>query len=98
MYGLPEDLSLDEDGHPLCQTDLRMCSWNYDKNKCHKFRCPLACGHITEYSCASECSKSAYERTVHIQDDYYAFCTMIIGICIHLDAWYKNLSIAEWAS
>ncbi len=144
--GLPEDLSLDKDGHPLCQADFQMCSWGYDKNKGRKFRCPLACGRIKECPYASGCSKSTYGRTVYLQndsdlrfhpkiprgseqyqsiykertacervnnrvlndyhlqdlkirrDDHYAFWTMIIGICIHLDAWYKNLNLSEQAA
>lgn len=37
----------------------------------------------------------------HLQDlkirgnDHFSFWTMIIGICIHLDAWYKMSSIAK---
>ena len=146
LDGLPEDISLDQDGHPLCRAGFRMCRWGYDKNKGRKFRCPLACGRVTKCPCASECSKSTYGRTIHIQndsdlrfhpriprdseqyrsiykertacervnnrvlndyhlqdlkirrDDHYAFWTMIIGICIHLDAWYKKLNMAEQAA
>lgn len=29
--GLPDDISLDKDAHPLCRAGLRMCSWEYDK-------------------------------------------------------------------
>lgn len=142
MEGIPEDISLDKDGHPLCQAGFRMCSWGCDKNKGHKFRCPLACDRITECPCATECSTSSYGRTVYIQndsdlrfhpriprdseqyqsiykertacervnnrvlndyhlqdlkirrDDHYAFWTMVIGICIHLDAWYKKQNMA----
>ena len=144
--GLPEGISLDQDGHPLCRAGFRMCSWGYDKNKGHKFRCPLACGRVTECPYASECSKSTYGRTIymhndsdlrfhpriprgseqyqsiykertacervnnrvlndyHLQDlkirrdDHYAFWTMVIGICIHLDAWYKKLNTKEQAT
>lgn len=46
-----------------------MCSWGCDKNKSHKFRCPMSCGRITEGSCASECSESTYGRTVYIHND-----------------------------
>ena len=142
--GLPDDISLDKEAHPLCRAGLRMCSWGYDKNKdAQKFRCPLACGRVQECPCSSECKKSSYGRTVYIKngsdlrfhpriprdseqyktiysersacermndrvlnnyhlqelkirgDDHFAFWTMIIGICIHLDAWYKMNSRAE---
>ena len=142
--GLPDDISLDKDAHPLCRAGLRMCSWGYDKNKdAQKFRCPLACSRVKECPCSSECRKSSYGRTVyiknssdlrlhpriprdseeyktiysersacermndrvlnnyHLQDlkirgnDHFSFWTMIIGICIHLDAWYKMSSMAE---
>lgn len=137
--GLPDDISLDKDGHPLCRAGFRMCRWGFDKNKQgYKFRCPLACGRISECPSVSECSKSAYGRTVYIhtstdlrlhpriprnseqyqsiykertacervnnrvlndyhllelkirRDDHYSFWTMIIGVCIHLDAWCKK--------
>ena len=32
------------------------------------------------------------------RDDHYAFWTMVIGICIHLDAWYKKLNTKEQAT
>lgn len=144
--GLPDDISLDKDAHPLCRAGLRMCSWGYDKNKdAQKFRCPLACNRVKECSCSSECQKSSYGRTVYIKngsdlrihpriprdseqyktiysersacermndrvlnnyhlqdlkirsDDHFSFWTMIIGICIHLDAWYKMSSMAKQA-
>ena len=139
--GLPDDVSLDKEAHPLCRAGLRMCSWGYDKNKdARKFRCPLACGRVQECPFSPECKKSSYGRTVYIKnssdlrfhpriprdseqyktiynersacermndrvlnnyhlqelrirgDDHFAFWTMIIGICIHLDAWYKMSS------
>lgn len=144
--GLPDDISLDKDAHPLCQAGLRMCSWGYDKNKdAQKFRCPLACNRVKECPCSSECRKSSYGRTVYIKnssdlrlhpriprdseeyktiysersacermndrvlnnyhlqdlkirgDDHFSFWTMIIGMCIHLDAWYKMSSMAKQA-
>lgn len=142
--GLPDDISMDKDAHPLCRAGLRMCSWGYDKNKdAQKFRCPLACSRVQECPCSSECRKSSYGRTVYIKngsdlrfypriprdseqyktiysersacermndrvlnnyhlqdlkirgDDHFSFWTMIIGICIHLDAWYKMNSMAK---
>lgn len=39
--GLPDDISLDNEAHPLCRADHRMCNWGYDKNKnAQKYRCP----------------------------------------------------------
>lgn len=32
------------------------------------------------------------------RNDHHTFWIMIIGICIHLDAWYKNLSVTEQAA
>lgn len=144
--GLPDDISLDKDAHPLCRAGLRMCSWGYDKNKdAQKFRCPLACNRVKECPCSPECRKSSYGRTVYIKnssdlrlhpriprdseeyktiysersacermndrvlnnyhlqdlkirgDDHFSFWTMIIGICIHLDAWYKMSGMAKQA-
>lgn len=142
--GLPKDITLDKDGHPLCMAGFRMCRWGFDKNKqAHKYRCPLVCGRIEECPCSSECSKSSYGRTIYLQidadlrfspriprgseqyktiykertacervnnrvlndyhlldlkirgDDHYSFWTMIIGVCIHLDAWYKKQRISK---
>ena len=142
--GLPDDISLDNEAHPLCRAGHRMCSWGYDKNKnAQKYRCPLACGRVSECPFSPECKKSSYGRTVYIKndsdlrfhpriprdsdqyktiynersaservnnrilndyhlqelkirgDDHFSFWTMIIGICIHLDAWYKMNNRAE---
>lgn len=41
MDDLPEDISLDKDGHPLCQAGFQI-SWGYDKNKDRKFLWPVA--------------------------------------------------------
>lgn len=137
--GLPEDISLDKTGHPLCMAGHRMCSWGYDRNKdARKYRCPLKCGRIGECPCTEKCSKSSYGRTIYIKtgaslrfhpriprdsagykniysertacervnnrvlndyhlqgmkirgDDHFSFWTMVICICIHLDARYKT--------
>lgn len=144
MDGLPDDISLDNEAHPLCRAGHRMCNWGYDKNKnAQKYRCPLACGRVSECPFSPECKKSSYGRTVYIKndsdlrfhpriprdsdqyktiynersaservnnrilndyhlqelkirgDDHFSFWTMIIGICIHLDAWYKMNNRAE---
>lgn len=142
--GLPKDITLDKSGHPLCKAGFRMCSWGFDKNKqAQKYRCPMACGRVTQCHCSSECSKSSYGRTVYLPlhadlrfspriprdseqyqsiykertacervnnrvlndyhllslkirgDDHYSFWTMIIGVCIHLDAWYKKRNLSK---
>lgn len=142
--GIPEDISLDKDGHPLCQAGFRMCGWGYDKSKqAHKFRCPMACKKMDNCPCSEQCSKSSYGRTVYIPtdgnprfhpriprdseqyqsiykertacervnnrilndyhllelkihgDDHYSFWTMIIGVCLHMNAWYKQQQMMQ---
>lgn len=134
---IPDHITIDKDGTPLCSAGFRMVSWGYDPSKhAVKWRCPSAVGKIEACSCI--CSESPYGRTVHakpswdirlytpvprgtpeykriynnrtscerinnrILNDYglhsmrihtkkhYSFMTMIICICIHLDAWYKQ--------
>lgn len=135
--GLPSDITLDKNGHPLCKAGYKMYHWGYDRNKdADKYRCPCKCtsSGICDCPCREECSKSRYGRTVYIKrkddlrfhpriprgsveytriyaertacervnnrvlndyhlqdlkirgDDHYSFWTMIIGLCIHLDA------------
>lgn len=135
---LPEDISLDADGYPLCKAGFRMYHSGYDKVKhAVKYRCPYKCGKVCECPCSGECSPTRYGRTIYLKtsrnlrfhpriprgtelyrsiykertacervndrvlndyylqelkirgDDHYSFWTMIIGICIHLDAWFK---------
>lgn len=135
---LPEGITLDSDGYPLCKAGFRMYHCGYDKVKhAIKYRCPYKCGKVCECPCAGECSDTSYGRTVYLKigrnlrfhpriprgtdlyrsiysertacervndrvlndyhlqemmirgDDHYSFWTMIIGICIHLDAWFK---------
>lgn len=134
---IPDKISTDKDGTPICQAGYRMVCWGYDKSK-HgtKYRCPYVMGKVDACSCV--CSKSSYGRTIHMKTDWdlrlytpvprgtekwkeiyknrtctervnnrilnnyglhamrihtkkhYSFMTMIICICIHLDAWYKQ--------
>ena len=141
IEGLPEDITLDKNGHPHCKAGYKMYGWGYDKNKdAYKYRCPVKCksSGICKCSCQSECSKSNYGRTVYIKGkndlrfhpriprgssqyaeiysertaservnnrvlndyhlldlkirgvDHYLFWSVVIGICIHLDARYKT--------
>ena len=136
--GLPEDIKLNKQSHPICLGNVEMSPWGYDKIKeAYKYRCPMKCGRLAECPHASKCSKSEYGRTVYIKkngdlrffpkiprdsekfkdiyrhrtscervnnrvlndyhlqrmmirgDDHFAFWTMVIGVCIHLDAWMK---------
>jgi hypothetical protein len=137
--GLPDDISLDKQGHPHCMSGAEMQNWGYDSWKeSVKYRCPLACGKISDCPCREKCSKSEYGRTFHLKtngdlryftkiprdsqlyrdtysertayerinnrvlNDYhlhdmkirctmrFSFWTMVIGICIHLDAREKS--------
>lgn len=73
--GLPGDVSLDKDAHPLCRQ-----------------------------VCACERMNVRVLNNYHLQDleirgdDHFSFWTMIIGICIHLDAWYRMRSTAKQAA
>ena len=136
---IPDRITTDPDGTPVCQAGHRMVSCGYDRSK-HgiKYRCPYVMGKVD--SCDCVCSKSAYGRTIHMKTDWdlrlytpvprgtekwkdtyknrscterinnrilnnyglhamrihtkkhYSFMTMIICICIHLDAWYKQIT------
>lgn len=57
----------------------------------------------TIYSERSACERmnDRVLNNYHLQDlkirgdDHFSFWTMIIGICIHLDAWYKMSSMSK---
>lgn len=67
--GLPDDISLDKEAHPLCRAGHHMCCWGYDKNKdAQKYRCPLACDRVAECPFSSECGRGSYGRTVYIKN------------------------------
>lgn len=136
---IPDSVSIDKDGTPLCMAGLRMVNWGYCQQKhSRKWRCPLACGKVDSCPCKQECSPSSYGRCVYIKpgwdirlytpvprgteeykkiynnrtscervnnrvlNDYHlhdmgihtrkrcSFFTMIICICIHLDARLKK--------
>lgn len=135
---IPDSITIDTDGTPLCNAGHRMVCWGYDKGKhSTKWRCPLAVGRVS--SCDCPCSRSSYGRTIYTKPSWdirlytpvprgtpewkttynnrsstervnnrilnhyglhammihtkkhYSFMTMIICICIHLDAWYKKM-------
>ena len=137
--GLPDDISLDKNGHPHCMSGAEMHFWGYDSWKeADKYRCPMVCGKIGDCPCRDKCSQSNYGRTIYLKkngdlryfpkiprdsklyqaiysertacerinnrvlNDYhlhdmkirgtvhFSFWTMIIGICIHLDAQEKS--------
>ena len=139
--GLPPDITMGKDAHPICRAGKKMICWGYDRNKdATKYRCPCKCGKTENSPCpfANKCSNSNYGRTVYIKsnDDlrfhtsiprdseqynkiysertaserannrilnnyhlqelktrgvnHLAFWTMIICVCIHMDAWKKT--------
>ncbi len=136
---IPDSISIDADGTPLCMAGFRMVDWGYCKQKhSRKWRCPLACGKTDSCPCKEKCSSSSYGRCVYTKPDWdirlyppvprgtdeykkiynnrtscervnnrvlndyhlhdmgihtrkrYSFFTMIICICIHLDARLKK--------
>lgn len=136
---IPDSISIDQDGTPLCMAGFRMVNWGYCKQKhSRKWRCPLACGKTDFCPCREKCSSSSYGRCVYTKPDWdirlytpvprgtveykkiynnrtscerlnnrvlndyhlhdmgihtrkhYSFFTMIICICIHLDARIKK--------
>lgn len=139
---LPEALTIDKDGTPLCPCGKRMIYDGFCKDRSRmKWRCPAAVGKCEQ--CQAPCSPSPYGRVIYtkpswdvrlftpvprgtaeytsiykkrtcterinnrILNDYglhsmivhtakrNAFMMTIIGICIHLDARYKQLAMAE---
>ena len=137
---IPDTISFDKNGTPLCQEGLRMVPNGYDKSQgCLMRRCPLGIQHAekcknncsnSKYGCviktkadwdirlytAVPCGTEAYKKIYNqrtaterinnrILNDYglhrlkihrkehYSFLTTIIGICIHLDARYKQLMV-----
>ena len=98
----PADITFDKTGHPFCPAGHKMCPWGNDPIKdAHKYRCPLKCGRIDSCPHTRKCSPGKYGRTIYIKNhgdlqqlkirgrDHFSFWTMLIGICIHLDARYK---------
>lgn len=68
---IPESISIDKDGTPLCMAGHRMVNWGYCKQKhSRKWRCPLACGKIGSCPCRETCSPSPYGRCVYTKPDW----------------------------
>ena len=68
---IPDSISIDEDGTPLCMAGLRMVNWGYCKQKhSRKWRCPLACGKTDSCPSREKCSPSAYGRCVYTKPDW----------------------------
>lgn len=68
---IPDSISIDGDGTPLCMAGFRMVNWGYCKQKhSRKWRCPLACGKISSCSCKEKCSASPYGRCVYTKPDW----------------------------
>lgn len=138
---IPDSITIDKDGTPLCQEKLRMLPNGYDKSSGYlMWRCPFGKQHCSK--CRNSCTSSKYGRVIktrpewdirlytevprgtdaykkiynqrtaterinnRILNDYglhrmmihtkkhYSFMTTIIGICIHLDARYKQSQMA----
>lgn len=134
---IPYTITIDKDGTPLCQENLRMNPNGYDKSSGYlMWRCPYGKDHCSK--CRNSCTDSRYGRIIktrpewdirlytevprgsdaykkiynqrtaterinnRILNDYglhrmmihtkehYSFMTTMIGICIHLDACYKQ--------
>ena len=68
---IPESISIDKDGTPLCMAVHRMVNWGYCKQKhSRKWRCPLTCGKIGSCPCRETCSPSPYDRCVYTEPDW----------------------------
>ena len=134
---IPDTITIDRDGTPICQEKKRMVPNGYDKSSGYlMWRCPFGKDHCTK--CKNSCTSSKYGRVIktrpewdirlyteiprgtetykriynqrtaterinnRILNDYglhrmmihtkkhYSFMTTMIGICIHLDARYKQ--------
>ena len=141
---IPDSISIDKDGTPLCMAGFRMVNWGYCRQKhSRKWRCPPVCGRVDSCPCKEKCSSSPYGRCVYAKPDrdirlytpvprgtgeykeiysnrtsckrvnnrvlndyhlhdmgihtrkWYSFFTMIICICIHLDARLKKRTKQE---
>lgn len=67
---LPVPLSVNENGVPLCPSDLPMLNWGFNQQRCRiKWRCPL---YKNRSKCAKshECSPSKYGRVVYTKPDW----------------------------
>lgn len=68
---IPDSITIDKDGTPLCRAGLRMVNWGYCKQKhSRKWRCPLACGKVGSCPCKEDCSPSSYGRCVYTKPEW----------------------------
>lgn len=58
----------DDDRIPICNAGFKMIPWGYDQTRLRtKYRCPLACGKVSDCPCRQDCSSSDYGKTVYIK-------------------------------
>ncbi len=68
---IPDPISIDKDGTPLCLAGYRMVNRGYCKQKhSRKWRCPLACGKVDSCPCKEKCSPSPYGRCVYTKPEW----------------------------
>lgn len=68
---IPDKITIDDDGTPLCHAGFRMVNWGYSPARNdRKWRCPLKCGRVDTCSCQSSCSTSHYGRVVYTKPDW----------------------------
>lgn len=68
---IPDRITIDTDGTPLCQAGFRMVYWGYCKGRSRcKWRCPVACGKEESCSCKDDCSPSPYGRCIYTKPDW----------------------------
>lgn len=138
---IPDTVTIDKDGTPICQEGMRMVPNGYDKSSGYlMWRCPFGKDHCTK--CKNSCTPSKYGRVIKTRPEWdirlytdvtrgteaykkiynqrtaterinnrilngyglhrmmihtkehYSFMATMIGICIHLDARYKQLQTA----
>jgi len=68
---IPDTVTIDKDGTPLCQSGFRMvyCGNDYTRSRI-KWRCPVACGKENSCSYKDSCSPSTYGRCIYTKPDW----------------------------
>jgi len=68
---IPDNITIDEDGTPLCQAGFRMVfKGNCPGRSRVKWRCPVACGERESCDLQGECSPSPYGRCFYTKPDW----------------------------
>ena len=68
---IPDKITIDVDGTPLCHAGFRMVNWGYSPARNdRKWRCPLKCGKVDKCPCMSDCSTSAYGRVIYTKPNW----------------------------